>query len=277
MKNQVLQFLMPNEANGYKIIQLAGWTGKCLIVPRTELKEIGKRSEAKDPGIYFLFGENEDSTSQKLYIGESERFYDRLLNHDNKKDFWNSAIIFTGGLDKAKVKYLEFLSTSTAISVNRYNLTNTVSPKGNSLSEFDMVIAQDYFNKIKYILEVLNFPVFQDIKNLIFSKDLYYLNGENFQGNGQLLSDGSINVLAGSIAKLEESKSFGGWSKTARMEFCNDGTFVKQNDSKTFLVTRNVLFKSPSAAAATLSGRSINGWTAWKDKDGNTLDENLRK
>ena len=45
MKNQVLQFLIPNEANGYKVIQLAGWNGKCFIVPRTELRELEKRSD----------------------------------------------------------------------------------------------------------------------------------------------------------------------------------------------------------------------------------------
>lgn len=61
------------------------------------------------------------------------------------------------------------------------------------------------------------------------------------------------------------------------LEFFKDGTFEIQESLKTFLITRDILFKSPSAAAATLSGRSINGWTAWKDKDGNTLDENLRK
>ena len=41
--------------------------------------------------------------------------------------------------------------------------------------------------------------------------------------------------------------------------------------------TKNVLFKTPSAAAATTLGSPVNGWDAWKDKDGNILDDNLRK
>lgn len=40
---------------------------------------------------------------------------------------------------------------------------------------------------------------------------------------------------------------------------------------------KDYLFKSPSAAAATTTGRPINGWTAWRDESGNTLDSNLRK
>ena len=133
MKNQVLQILIPNEATGYRVIQLSGWNGKCLVVPRTELREIEKRPEVNDPGVYFLFGDTDESTEQKLYIGESERFFDRLVSHDANKDFWNTAVIFTGGLDKAKIKYLEFLATNKAGEVDRYSLVNSVSPKENSL------------------------------------------------------------------------------------------------------------------------------------------------
>lgn len=276
MKNQVLQFLVPSHASGYKIIQLSGWAGKCIIVPRTELKEIEKRQESKDPGIYFLFGERDESTNQKLYIGESERFYNRLLDHDNKKDFWNYAVIFTGGLDKGKVKYLEFLSTNTAFTAKRYDLVNSVTPKENSLSEFDVIITQDYFDKIKYILEVLDFPVFKNIKNEVVNENYYHLKGDGFEAKALLLEDGSLNVLSGSLAKIKESDSFSGWSMSARRIFLSDNTFKLSDTNISYVLTRDILFKSPSAAAATIAARSINGWTSWKDSEGNTLDENLR-
>lgn len=277
MKNQVLQMLMPNEATGYKVIQLSGWTGRCFVVPRQELKEIEKRSEIKDPGLYFLFGENDESTNQKLYIGESERFFDRLLNHDANKDFWNIAIIFTGALDKAKIKYLEYLSTNEAEKVNRYDLMNSVSPKENSLSEFDMVSTQDYFSKINYILAVLGYPVFQSINQSISNDKIYLLTADGTDARSQLLEDGSLNVLKGSLARKRETKSFFGWSQAARKRFLEDGTLKDNGDEISYELTRDVLFKSPSAAAATLTGRPINGWTAWKDEKGHSLDENLRK
>lgn len=277
MKNQVLQMLMPNEAMGYKVIQLSGWNGKCFVIPRKELREIEKRSESKDPGIYFLFGENDESTNQKLYIGESERFFDRLLNHGTNKDFWNVAIIFTGGLDKAKIKYLEFLSTSEAKKVNRYDLLNDVSPKENTLSEFDLVMTQDYFSKINYILAVLGYPVFQNIKESISSDKIYVFKAEGADARSQLLEDGSLNVLKGSFARIRETESLSGWSLMARRRFLEDGTLKDNGDGISYIFTRDVLFKSPSAAATTVIGRSANGWTLWKDENGNTLDENLRK
>lgn len=277
MKNQVLQMLLPNEAAGYKIIQLTGWNGKCFVIPRKELKELEKRSESEDPGIYFLFGENDESTDQKLYIGESERFFHRLLNHDANKDFWNTAIIFTGALDKAKIRYLEFLSTNEALKVNRYHLINNVSPKENSLSEFDTVTTQDYFSKISYILTVLGYPVFQSIKASLSDSKIYKLKAEGSDARSQLLDDGSLNVHKGSLARIRETESFSGWSLVARKKFLEDGTLKDNGDGMSYVFTRDVLFKSPSAAAATVMGRPANGWTSWRDENGNTLDENLRK
>jgi len=37
------------------------------------------------------------------------------------------------------------------------------------------------------------------------------------------------------------------------------------------------VFNSPSAAVATILGRSSNGWRSWKDKNRKTLDELKRK
>ncbi|HWA64374.1 MAG TPA: GIY-YIG nuclease family protein [Candidatus Paceibacterota bacterium] len=277
MKNQVLQLLVPNEANGYKVVQLAGWAGKCFIVPRTELKELGKRTEMNDPGIYFLFGEDDESTNQKLYIGESERFYDRLVSHDANKDFWNTAIIFTSGLDKAKVKYLEFLSTNEANKTNRFDLLNSVSPKENNLSEFDVISTQDYFLKMKYILTVLGYPVFQSVRESLSSHETYYLKGEGFDAKSQLLEDGSLNVLKGSSVRIKEAESLEGWPVAARERFLGEGILKKEDGNNvSYVFTQDVLFKSPSAAAKTVAGRSVNGWTAWKDEKGRTLDENLR-
>lgn len=40
-----------------------------------------------------------------------------------------------------------------------------------------------------------------------------------------------------------------------------------------FILTKDVFFKSPSAAAKFVSGRSANGWVEWKDENGNALEK----
>ena len=278
MPSQVLNILIPKEPTGYKMVQLAGWTGICFIVPRSEMRELTKRQEAGNPGLYFLFGENDEATNQKLYIGESERFLDRLLSHDSNKDFWNVAVIFTGGLDKAKAKYLEFCALDEARKIGRYTILNTTIPRKNSLSEFDNTIAQDYFTKIKYILLALGYPIFESVSEASKDSSIYFLKKrDGVDARAQLLKDGSLYVQKGALARIKEADSFIGWAYGARRRFQNDGDFKDNGDGISFILTRDILFKSPSAAAATLTGRSINGWTAWRDEEGNTLDENLRK
>ena len=52
--------------------------------------------------------------------------------------------------------------------------------------------------------------------------------------------------------------------------------YAKEKNEKLVLET-NKTFSSPSTAASFCMGRSANGWSSWKDKDGQTLDEAYRK
>lgn len=47
----------------------------------------------QQPGMYFLFGKDEDGYDI-AYIGETENLFDRIANHDTHKDFWELVIVF---------------------------------------------------------------------------------------------------------------------------------------------------------------------------------------
>jgi len=277
MKSKALQMLIPEgNPNGMKILELAGWSGKCFVVPRQSLKELKNRHEINQPGIYFLFGQNESTSEELVYIGESEVFYNRVNDHDQKKVFWNEAVIFTGSLNKAFVKYLEYKSTAAAREAGRMGIENKAPTPENTLSEFEKVTAEHYFENIQFILTALGYQVFDKVTESITDTKLYYLKTEGSDAKAQILVDGSLNVLKGSLARIRVSPSFGGWSKAARERLLEDGTFVENGDGESFVYTKDTLFKSPSAAASTTSGRPANGWDMWKDEKGKTLDENLR-
>lgn len=277
MKNQIIQMLIPGEdPNGIKIFELVGWTGKVFIIPRANLKEIKSRPEINNPAVYFLFGKDENSTFENVYIGESESFFSRLENHDANKDLWDLAIVFTGQIDRADVKYLENRSTIKAREVNRYHVLNIVQPQENKLSEFKKVAADDFFEKIQFIMSVLGYPIFQ-LPKATFDSKTYFLKIEDILAKGKLLDGGDFMILKDSQARVKETNSFvGGYAYAARREFLNAGTLMQSND-QSYIFTKDVIFKSPSASAATVAGTAINGWTAWKDQNGNTLDENVRK
>lgn len=277
MDTKALQILIPNgNPNGVKIIELVGWVGKCFVVPRQSLKDLKERSEISQPGLYLLFGVNEENGEDLVYIGESESFYNRISNHDASKDFWDTAVIFTSGLDRADVKYLEYRATTLATEAKRMNVQNKVQPQENTLSEFKKVVVDQYFENIRFILSAFKYEVFEVLEESYIDNTFYYLDKDSATAKAKVLDNGAMLVFAGAKARIRETDSFFGWSKKAREIFIKEGKLV-QKDDNSYELTEDVIFKSPSAAAATLTGRSTNGWTAWRDESGNTLDDNLRK
>ena len=276
MTAKALQIIVPSgEPTGIKLIKVSGWDGLCYIVPRQSLNELSVDSDVNNPGLYFLFGKDESTDSQLAYIGESENFFTRITSHSSKKDFWDEAIVFTGDLNKAHVKYLEHRAVSLAKVANRTQLQNATTPPENRLSEYDKVGVELFFTNAKFILEAFGYDIFKSIEESTQKSELYYLKSRIFDATARLLDTGEMVVLAGSLASTAETNSFGGWAQAARRQFLQDGSLVAEGENYRF--TRDITFRKPSAAAATVAARSINGWTAWKDKDGNTMDENLRK
>lgn len=273
---KVIQLLVPTgNPNGLKIVGITGWSGKCFIVPRQKLKDLKEYPDIGKPGLYILFGQDEVTGHKLAYIGESETFFNRVNSHDSHKDFWDTAVIFTGELNRAHVKYLEHRATSLAVSAKRVKIQNKVQPQENSLSDYDKVAVNQYFENVQFLLSTFYYEIFDSIESSIADESIYFLKGKGFEATAKLVENGDMLVIAGGFASTKESPSFGGWSKAARARFIEESTLVLKND--TYAFTKDVLFKSPSAAAATISARSINGWTAWKDADGNSLDSNVRK
>ena len=276
MTAKALQIIVPSgEPTGIKLIKVSGWDGLCYIVPRQSLNELSADSDVNNPGLYFLFGKDESSDSQLAYIGESENFFTRISSHSSKKDFWDEAIVFTGDLNKAHVKYLEHRAVQLAKQAGRMQLLNANNPPENRLSEYDKVGVELFFANVKFILEAFGYNIFKSIQESTQDSELYHLEGRGFDASAQLLDNGDMVVLTGSLASITQTNSFGGWAEAARNQFVQDGTLVVDGESYRF--TTDVTFRSPSAAAATVAARSINGWTAWKDKNDNSLDENIRK
>lgn len=274
--SKVITILLPDgNPNGIKIVELANFTGKVLVVPRGKLKEIKDREEAMRPAVYYLFGEGENESRKIVYIGESEQCYKRLVDHDTNKDFWNLAIMFVGEFDRADVKYFENKSVTLARAINRYEIINKNGPFENRLSEAKRVVADEVLEKVKFILAFLGFTLFQEIPESVEGLEMYTFKTENALAKGKLLDTEEFIVYAGSTARIRETDSFRGGGPALRRQLV-DHSVLKRKDNFSYEFTRDCIFTSPSAAADTVAGRSSNGWTAWKDINGKTLDENKR-
>lgn len=85
-------FLMDGTPNGRWMCELSNWTGIAYKIPRNMVKESENREELSAPGVYFLFGRDDEKDKPLVYIGEAENIIKRLKQHLDKKDNWNEVI-----------------------------------------------------------------------------------------------------------------------------------------------------------------------------------------
>lgn len=271
-----IQIILPKgDPNGLKIIELTGWSGKCLILPRTELRSLKDRPEVTNSGLYFLFGEDKETGDQLAYIGESSNPLSRLNSHDAQKDFWNEAVVFVNPPNR---NYLEAISIKKAKGSKRYIIKNGKEEGQENQNEFEEIKNRKYFEGVQKILSTFGYKIFEEISESYADDHFYYFKTEDTQAKARVLNDGSLLVYKGALARIRETESFGGWSFAARRRYIKEDKMILSSENpKSYVFSVDIIYKSPSAAASTLSGKSTNGWTAWKDEKGNTLDENIRK
>jgi hypothetical protein len=73
-------FLADGEPTGTLVADVGNWTGKILVVPRSQLGQLSERDEVRRTGVYLLVGPGPDDPSRTLaYIGEGDNVPKRLL------------------------------------------------------------------------------------------------------------------------------------------------------------------------------------------------------
>ncbi|MFK3975886.1 GIY-YIG nuclease family protein [Shewanella vesiculosa] len=120
---QIKIYLADGSVTGIRHAEIMGWTGQALTVPRSKVKELSEWEESLKPGVYFLFGVDEETGNDAVYIGEAEQVASRIQQHLSGKDFWNEVVCFTNkdeNLTKAHVKYLESRLVALTNQANRY-------------------------------------------------------------------------------------------------------------------------------------------------------------
>jgi hypothetical protein len=270
-------FLIDGEPNGRMTCELSNWTGKALKIPRKKIKESSDRPELENTGIYILIGKSPKSETKDLaYIGEAEGIYKRLNQHLASKDFWNDALVFVSkdeNLNKAHIKYLESRLHEIAIQTNRYELDNGNVPTRSLISESDQSEMEEFLDNIKILVNALGYKIFEDLRKPQSHEELktntFFIDAaRGANATGQMTNEGFV-VLKGSQIANSITNSFPKNWVTLRENLIEDG-IIRYLDEKLILL-EDVLFSSPSAAAAVVMGRSANGLTEWKLENGRVL------
>lgn len=269
-------FLPDGNPDGVRLVFKSHWTGIAVTSPRSRYAEARlQRDELRRPGVYVLLGPAEDAKYEsRIYVGEGEDPRARVDNHHANKDFWNRVVLFTSfgqALNKATIRYLEARLLQLAAEAGRAELDNGNAPTLPPLSEPEIADAESFVADMLVIYPILGVNAFEPLEQVV-ALDRLHLRGPSAAGDGSETEDGFV-VFTGALARAETVESMPAWAANLREALVRSGDLVPLEGGASLRLSSDHMFKSPSAAAAVLRGRSAAGPTEWRDASGRTLKE----
>lgn len=273
MGKTVTTYLIDGDPKGTQYSFIRNTTCQMFIVPRSNLSYLNTQEKLQKPAFYILLGEDE-ATKPQAYIGETENFRERVKDHDSKKAFWQKALIFVSkdaDMTKADVQYLEHKAIVEAKKANTFILSdNKQTPKAPNLPEYQQDSMDEFFEYVKFLAAFSGCNIFEISQPK--AEHLFYTKGSRGCDAKGFYNSNGFTVLRGSVIACGVVPSFK-WKEKRDIMIKE---YVSLENGK-FIMNSDMTFSSPSTAAVFVLGRPSNGWTEWKDKDGNTLDSVYRR
>ena len=91
-------YLMDGEASGRWQATLSNWNCCSYKIPRGDLKRCDDLPEIYSPGVYFLFGRDDESGRQFVYVGEGDNVAKRILQLCEEKGLAVNALANLAGI-----------------------------------------------------------------------------------------------------------------------------------------------------------------------------------
>lgn len=279
-------FLMDGDVTGRIKCTLSNWTGLAYKIPRLHLDKCKERQDLKQSGVYFLFGRN-DNNEEVVYVGQAgirkngEGVLFRVTEHLKDKEYFSDAVILTtqnNSFGPTEISYLENKFTNLAREIERFKVRNENEPNAGNVTEEKESELEDFVVYSKMVLGVLGYKIFVPLiktekdNNIVenTAETLLYLHSKSKKSNRTIkatckrTNEGFV-VLKGSMIEEIDYFSIPTTLKEKRAN-CK-----KRKDIVDGKLYKNMLFDSPSYASMFVLGRSSNGRTDWKTKDGMTL------
>jgi Domain of unknown function (DUF4357) len=267
-------FLPDGTPDGVRLVSKSNWTGRAIAASRSRYPVArSSRPEFRTPGVYVLVGPPENAKFEaRIYVGEGEEPKARIDSHHAEKDFWNRLILFTTVgqvLNKAAIRYLEARLLALATAAGRAELDNGTGSGLPALEEADQQDAESFLHDMLIIYPLLGLNVFEPLEQPAQAETLS-LSGPNAEARGVETEDGFL-VFTGAKARSATVESTPSWAVSLRKELVDSGALVPEESGVSLKLVVDHEFKSPSAAAAVLLGRSAAGPLEWKNASGTPL------
>ena len=287
-------YLLDGTPNGRIKCTLANWTGVVYRIPHTDLDKCKEREDLKQSGVYFLFGTEEETEQNVVYIGQAgirkngEGILYRLKEHKRNADkyYWTEAVVFTtsnNSFGQTEISWLENRFCTLAQDAKRYVIKNNNDPNSGHVTEEKESELEEFIGHAKVVMGVLGYKIFEpliktipqtnpetnDSEEIIEDGLLLYINRNHKRSGREIAatcvrtSEGFV-IKKGSSIELQETTGIPANVQKRRQSAKIDDDGILQED---------VLFKNPSPAASFVVGSSVSGLKSWKLADGRTLSE----
>lgn len=281
--------LLDKTLEGARIIDMGSTKScECFVLPRDKVAEVAKKQpHLQQYGFYILLGRDKNYKPM-AYIGQTNDFTNRVNDHKQKKDFWDTALVFVSKSDEifpSEALYLEYLGWKAAKEAGNYIIENTKDINEPHLSADKQNEMELFFEDIQFLTRFYGCKVFDNPEKsieaeqgIVFSMKMPKLG---LQANMVFYRDSKRYIIkAGSTIVGATFKS------------CSKGLAVFRNDviaNKKLAMRNGELFTllqdieipetscSPSGAASFCAGTSFQGTEAWEDKDGKKYPSNWWK
>lgn len=278
-------YLIDGAPSGLVKCTLANWTGLAYKIPRTLLAQAKHIDFLNQTGVYFLFGEDEETGNPQCYVGQAgvrkngKGIHCRLDEHDRPKEgWWSAAIAFTtsnNSFGPTEISYLENRFYNMAAEAGRYQTKNGNDPNPGNITEEKESELEEYIDYAKIVMGALGYKLFEPLRgkpqaqasesDSVSDEPVLYLTYSQAQATGQRTAEGFV-VFAGSRISLQLTKSAPAAAYKHRKRYAE-----KIDQQGTLLA--DLLFSSPSAAASFVGGASLSGNALWKTEDGTSLGQ----
>jgi len=276
-------FLPSGEPHGIRIAEITTRIVQVIEVPRSLLSSFLSMEQSCQVGVYFLIGEDTEDGDRLVYVGQTGDLRARLTAHNQKKDFWERALVLiskTNSLTQTHALFLEWHALQQIRSAGRFADENGNSGSRPHTPAPLEAECFEVFETGGILVSSLGYPLFDPVAKPKQSQEpAEILNlrspSNGVEAKGLYTAEGFV-VLAGSVGRINTAPSLGETNERWRQRLL-DGGVMRPDDQGRLVFPKDHLFKSPSGAAIALLGRTANGWREWKSPKSKTLHELIRE
>lgn len=271
--------LLDKTLEGARIIDMGSTKScECFVLPRDKVAEVAKKQpHLQQYGFYILLGRDKNMKPM-AYVGQTNDFTNRVNDHKQKKDFWDTALVFISKSDEifpSEALYLEYLGWKAAKEANNYIIENSKDINEPHLSADKQNEMELFFEDIQFLTRFYGCKVFDRPEKM--PKAEQYIEFKmslpksgmkatlNFYKESQ-----RYVILAGSTIIAQTYNSCSKGMKAFRQAIIDNKKLCQKNGDL-YLLLQDVEIPesncSPSGAASFCAGTSYQGTEAWVDSE----------